>query len=343
VKQASRPIDFAAQPEEQDMKTVKHLSVALALTAACVIPQSAAAQADKYPNRPVRMLVPFAPGGGTDITARLIAANVTSAFGQQVIVDNRAGGGGTIGAEMAVRAAPDGYTVIMVSGSYGTNAALYSLPYDPVKDIQAIVMIGDTGFVLALHPGVPAKSVQELITYAKSNPGKLNYASTGTGGITHLATELFNLLAATKMTHIPYKGTGPAIADLLGGQVQLIFGAMPATIPQVKAGKLRGLGVTTAKRIPALPDTPAIGEIVKDYEAPLWYGMWGPKGLPKPIITRWNQEVAKSLQTEEMKKRLAADGVEPAGGPPEQFLNVLARDVEKWKKVVKAANIKVSS
>jgi len=145
------------------------------------------------------------------------------------------------------------------------------------------------------------------------------------------------------MTHIPYKGTGPAIAELLGGQVQLIFGAMPATIPQVKAGKLRGLGVTTAKRIPALPDTPAIGEIVKDYEAPLWYGMWGPKGLPKPIITRWNQEVAKSLQTEEMKKRLAADGVEPAGGPPEQFLNVLARDVEKWKKVVKAANIKVSS
>jgi tripartite-type tricarboxylate transporter receptor subunit TctC len=325
------------------MTFVKKLPAALAAATICALPFAAMAQADKYPNRPVRMLVPFAPGGGTDITARLIASNVTTAFGQQVIVDNRAGGGGTIGAEMAVRAAPDGYTVIMVSGSYGTNAALYSLPYDPVKDIQAIVMIGDTGFVLALHPGVPAKSVQELITYAKSNPGKLNYASTGTGGITHLATELFNLLAATKMTHIPYKGTGPAIADLLGGQVQLIFGAMPATIPQVKAGKLRGLGVTTAKRIPALPDTPAIGEIVKDYEAPLWYGMWGPKGLPKPIITRWNQEVAKSLQTEEMKKRLAADGVEPAGGPPEQFLNVLARDVEKWKKVVKAANIKVSS
>jgi tripartite-type tricarboxylate transporter receptor subunit TctC len=327
----------------ESMTFVKKLPAALAAATICALPFAAMAQADKYPNRPVRMLVPFAPGGGTDITARLIASNVTTAFGQQVIVDNRAGGGGTIGAEMAVRAAPDGYTVIMVSGSYGTNAALYSLPYDPVKDIQAIVMIGDTGFVLALHPGVPAKSVQELITYAKSNPGKLNYASTGTGGITHLATELFNLLAATKMTHIPYKGTGPAIADLLGGQVQLIFGAMPATIPQVKAGKLRGLGVTTAKRIPALPDTPAIGEIVKDYEAPLWYGMWGPKGLPKPIITRWNQEVAKSLQTEEMKKRLAADGVEPAGGPPEQFLDTIARDVEKWKKVVKAANIKISS
>ena len=325
------------------MKFVKHLHTALALAAVCAIPFNAAAQADKYPSRPVRMLVPFAPGGGTDITARLIAANVTTAFGQQVIVDNRAGGGGTMGAEMAVRAVADGYTVIMVSGSYGTNAALYPLTYDPVKDIQPIVMIGDTGFVLSLHPGVPAKSVQELIAHAKANPGKLNFASTGTGGITHLATELFNLLAATRMTHIPYKGTGPALADLLGGQVQLIFGAMPATIPHVKTGKLRGIGVTTAKRTPALPDTPAIGEIVKDYEAALWYGLWGPKGLPKPIVTRWNQEVAKSLQTEEMKKRLAADGVEPAGGSPEQFLDVIARDVEKWKKVVKAANIKVSS
>ena len=325
------------------MKFVKHLHTALALAAVCAIPFNAAAQADKYPSRPVRMLVPFAPGGGTDITARLIAANVTTAFGQQVIVDNRAGGGGTMGAEMAVRAVADGYTVIMVSGSYGTNAALYPLTYDPVKDIQPIVMIGDTGFVLSLHQGVPAKSVQELITYAKANPGKLNFASTGTGSITHFATELFNLLAATKMTHIPYKGTGPALADLLGGQVQLIFGAMPATIPHVKTGKLRGIGVTTAKRTPALPDTPAIGEVVKDYEAALWYGLWGPKGLPKPIVTRWNQEVAKSLQTEEMKKRLAADGVEPAGGPPEQFLDVIARDVEKWKKVVKAANIKVSS
>ena len=324
------------------MNVFKRLAV-LAATAACALPAAANAQADKYPTRPIRMLVPFAPGGGTDITARLIAANATAAFGQQVIVDNRAGGGGTIGAETAVRAAPDGYTVIMVSGSYGTNAALYNLPYDPVKDIQAIAMIGDTGFVLSLHPSVPAKTVPELIAYAKANPNKLNFASTGTGGITHLATELFNLLAATKMTHIPYKGTGPAIADLLGGQVQLIFGAMPATIPQVKAGKLRGIGVTTAKRTPALPDAPAIGEFVKDYEVALWYGMWGPKGLPKPVVTRWNQEVARALQTDEMKKRLAADGVEPAGGPPEQFLNAIIRDVEKWKKVVKAANIKVSS
>ncbi len=324
------------------MNVIKRIAV-LAAAAVCAMPALAGAQAEKYPTRPIRMLVPFAPGGGTDITARLIAANATVSFGQQVIVDNRAGGGCTIGAESAVRAARDGYTVAMVSGSYGTNAALYKLPYDPVKDIQSIAMIGESGFVAALHPSVPAKTVPELIAYAKANPNKLNFASSGTGGITHLATELFNLLAATKMTHIPYKGTGPAIADLLGGQVQLIFGAMPATIPQVKAGKLRGIGVTTAKRIPALPDTPAIGEIVKDYEAALWYGMWGPKGLPKPVVTRWNQEVARALQTEELKKRLAADGVEPAGGPPEQFIEVIRRDVEKWKKVVKAANIKVSN
>ncbi|MEN9783591.1 MAG: hypothetical protein RJA24_934, partial [Pseudomonadota bacterium] len=170
------------------MNIIKKMPVAVAVAMVCALPLSAAAQADKYPNRPVRMLVPFAPGGGTDITARLIASNATTAFGQQVIVDNRAGGGGTIGAETAVRAAPDGYTVIMVSGSYGTNAALYKLPYDPVKDIQALVMIGESGFALSLHPSVPVKSVTELIAHAKASPGKLNYASTGTGGITHLAT-----------------------------------------------------------------------------------------------------------------------------------------------------------
>jgi tripartite-type tricarboxylate transporter receptor subunit TctC len=319
------------------------LAAAVAAAALCALPLQAAAQADRYPNKPIRMLVPFAPGGGTDIMARLVAANMSATLGQQVIVDNRAGGGGTIGAETAVRAAPDGYTVIMVSGSYGTNAALYKLPYDPVKDIQPIVMIGDSGFVLALHPSVPAKTVPELIAHAKANPGKLNYASTGTGGITHLTSELFDLMAGTKMTHIPYKGTGPALSDLLGGQVQLIFGAMPATIPHARSGKLRGIGVTTAKRAGPLPDVPAIAEFVKGYESALWYGLWGPKGLPKPIIARWNEGVAQSLKTPEMQKRLAGDGVEPAGGPPEQFLNAIARDVEKWKKVVKAANIKVSS
>jgi tripartite-type tricarboxylate transporter receptor subunit TctC len=320
----------------------KKIVFLLAATVAGILPLQAVA-ADAYPTKSIRMLVPFAPGGGTDIMARLIASNMSATLGQQVIVDNRAGGGGTIGAETAVRATPDGYTIIMVSGSYGTNAALHKLPYDPVKDIQTIVMIGESGFVLALHPSVPAKTVPELVAHAKANPGKLNYASTGTGGITHLATELFDLMAGTKMTHIPYKGTGPALSDLLGGQVQLIFGSMPATIPHARTGKLRGIGVTTAKRAGPLPDVPAIGEFVKDYEAVLWYGLWGPKGLPKPVIGRWNEGVARILKTAEMQKRLAGDGVEPAGGPPEQFQKAIARDVEKWKKVVKSANIKASS
>ena len=318
------------------------LSIALVgATIGGVLAVAAPAAAQEFPTRSIRMVLPFPAGGGSDLVARIIAQKYSQQLGQQVIVDNRAGGGGTIGAEMAVRAAPDGYTVIMVSGSYGTNAALYSLPYDPVKDIQAIVMIGDTGFVLSLHPAVPAKSVQELITYAKANPGKLNFASTGTGGITHLATELFNLLAATKMTHIPYKGTGPAIADLLGGQVQLIFGAMPATIPQVKAGKLRGLGVTTAKRIPALPDTPAIGEIVKDYEAPLWYGMWGPKGLPKPVITRLNAEMVKILQSPQGKTALAERGLEAVGSTPQEYASQIRDEYNSYSRIAKAANIRV--
>lgn len=301
------------------------------------------AAAQKYPNKPVRLLVPFAPGGGTDIVARIIAQKGSEAIGQTVVVDNRPGAGGTVGAEMAARATPDGYTLIMVSGSYGTNAALYKLPYDPVNDIQPIVMIGESGFVLSLHPSVPVTSVKQLIAHAKANPNKLNYASTGTGGITHLATEYFELLAGTKMTHVPYKGTGPALTALLGGQIQLIFGAMPAAAPHVKSGKLRGIGVTTAERSSALPDVPPIAETVKGYEVVLWYGMWGPKGTPREVVSLWNSEVAKILKTPELQKRLDRDGIEPAGGPPEQFLKAIRRDVEKWKKVVKDAKITLQS
>lgn len=295
--------------------------------------------AQKYPTKPIRLLVPFAPGGGTDIVARVIAQKASESLGQSVVVDNRPGGGGTIGAETAVRANPDGYTLIMVSGSYGTNAALYKLPYDPLNDIQPIIMIGESGFVVALHPSVPIKSAKELIAYTKANPAKLNYASTGTGGITHLSTELFSLMAGIKMTHIPYKGTGPALNDLIGGQIQLLFGSMPSTIPHVKAGRLRGIGVTTPKRTGALPDMPTVSETVPGYEVVLWWGMLGPKGLSKDIVALWNREVAKVLQTDEMKSRMAGEGLEPAGGPPEQFLNVIRRDVAKWIKVVSEAKI----
>ena len=312
--------------------------IAALVLAAC--PAQAQGTRDNYPNKPIRLLVPFAPGGGTDIVARALAQKLTESFKQSVVVDNRAGGGGTLGAEIAERAAPDGYTMIMVSGSYSTNAAIYKLPYDPVNDITPLGLLGETGFLVCLHPSVPIKTVKELIAYAKKNPQKLNYGSTGTGGITHLASELFNLMAGTKMTHVPYKGTGPAMNDLLGGQIQLMFGAMPAMVPQVKTNRLRGIAVTTTQRNNAVPDVPTIAEALPGYEAVLWYAAWGPKGLPKDIVQLWNREIDRIVHTPEMKERMAGEGLEPAGGAPERFRDVLKRDVAKWTKVVKAAGVK---
>jgi tripartite-type tricarboxylate transporter receptor subunit TctC len=314
--------------------------IALSLFAAAACAAAPAHAQNNYPTKPIRLIVPFAPGGGTDIVARALSKNLTEYFGQSVVVDNRAGGGGTIGAETTVRAAPDGYTLAMVSGSYGANAALFKLPYDAVNDITPISLIGDTGFLVSLHPSVQAKSIKELIALAKARPGGLNYASTGTGGITHLATELFDLMAGTRMSHIPYKGTGAALTDLIAGQVQLIFGALPAMVPQHKSGRLRGIAVTTGKRVGALPDIPTVGESLNGYEAVLWYGCWGPKNLPKDIVTRWNKEIARAMQTQDMKDRMAAEGLEPAGGPPEQLRDMLRREVPKWIKVVKEANVK---
>jgi len=311
-------------------------AVALALAAG----HASAQKKDAYPTKPIRMIVPFAPGGGTDIVARAMAQKLTESLGQSVVVDNRAGGGGTIGAETAVRSLPDGYTLAMVSGSYAANAALFKLPYDPVNDVTPISLIGETGFLVSLHPSVSAKTIKELVALAKAKPGGLNYASTGTGGITHLATELFDTMADVKMTHIPYKGTGPALIDLLGGQVQIMFGAMPAMVPQHKVGKLRGIAVTTSKRSGAVPDVPTVAETVPGYEAILWYAFWGPKNLPKDVVTRLNAEIAKAISTPEMKERMATEGLEPAGGPPSQFGDILKRDVPKWTKVVKDANIK---
>ena len=311
-------------------------AVALALAAS----HASAQKKDAYPTKPIRMIVPFAPGGGTDIVARAMAQKLTESLGQSVVVDNRAGGGGTIGAETAVRSLPDGYTLAMVSGSYAANAALFKLPYDPVNDVTPISLIGETGFLVSLHPSVSAKTIKELVALAKAKPGGLNYASTGTGGITHLATELFDTMADVKMTHIPYKGTGPALIDLLGGQVQIMFGALPAMVPQHKVGKLRGIAVTTSKRSGAVPDVPTVGETVPGYEAILWYAFFGPRNLPKDIVTRLNTEIAKAISTPEMKERMAGEGLEPAGGPPSQFGDVLKRDVPKWTKVVKDANIK---
>ena len=303
---------------------------------------SASAQ-EKYPSRPIRLVVPFAPGGGTDIMARTLAQKLTESLGQTVVVDNRAGGGGTIGAETVVRAAPDGYTMIIVSGSYAANAAVYKLPYDPVSDIAPIALVGETGNAITLPISLPIRSMKELIAADKGAPGKLNYGSTGTGGFTHLITELFNQLAGTKMTHVPYKGTGPALNDLLGGQIQVLFTSLPAAVPMIKQNRIRGIGVTTPKRSSAIPDVPAIGEVVPGYEAVLWYGFWGPKHLPKRIVTLWNTEIRNALKQPDLKARLANEGVEPSDSPPERFSEVVRRDVAKWQKVVKIGNIKAGS
>ena len=296
-----------------------------------------------YPSKPIRLLVPFAPGGGTDIVARLLAQKLNESFRQPVIVDNRAGGGGTFGAETTVRAAPDGYTTVMMSGSYATNAATHKLPYDPVNDILPMGLIGDNAFVVALHPGVSAQNMKELLALAKAKPGALNYGSSGIGGIAHLAGELFDMMAATKMTHVPYKGTGPALNDLLGGQIQLIFGSAPSTIPLVRSNRLRAVAVTTSKRSFALPEVPTVAEAgVPGYEVALWYGVFGPKGLPKNIVERWNSEIRKATKQPDMKERLIAEGFDIADSPQEVFQAVVKRDVLKWIKVVKDARIQVS-
>ena len=321
------------------MKHVLHVLCSVLVLVAVAAP----AHAQKYPTRPIRLIVPFAPGGGTDIVGRAIAQKMSETLAQSVVVDNRPGAGGTIGAEMAVRATPDGYTLIMVSGSYGTNAALYNLAYDPINDIQPIAMIGESAFVIVVHPTVAAKNIAELIALAKAKPGALNYASTGTGGITHLATELFELMAGIRMTHVPFKGTGPALTALLGNQLQVMFAAVPAAAPHVKANRLRGLAVSTEKPSGPLPGVPTVGETVKGYDVVLWYGVFGPKGLPRDVVSVWNKGIAQALQGKEMQDRMASEGLEPAGGTPEQFRAVIKRDVEKWKRVVKQAKITVQS
>lgn len=295
-----------------------------------------------YPNKTVRMLVQFAPGGQGDVIARAIAIKATETFKQTVLVDNRPGAAGTIATEAALKASPDGYTFIVASSSYAANAALYKLSFNPVTDITPVILIGDTGLIVTVHPSLPVKSVSDLITHARANPGKINYGSSGVAGTPHLATELFNQMSGTQMSHVPYKGNVLALTDLMSGQLQLLFGSVSNTLPQIRAGRVRGLAVTSAKRMAAAPEFPPVAETVPDFDAVVWYSILGPKGLPGAIVTRWNNEVNRILQLPDVKERMAADGVELAGGSPERFRDVLMRDVAKWGRVVKAANIKVS-
>jgi tripartite-type tricarboxylate transporter receptor subunit TctC len=319
--------------------------LAAAAALACGVVPNVSAQgagkggANSYPTKPIRLVVPFPPGGGTDLLSRIFATPLTETFGQPVVVDNRPGAGGSFAADLVARAEPDGYTVTLVSASYAASGAYHKLGFDPIGGVEPIILIGTTGLALAVHPSVPAKSTADLLNLLKASPGKLNYASVGPGSAVHLALELFKLTTKTNMVHVPYKGGGPALNALIAGEVQVSGTSMVPTIPHAKAGRVRMLAITTGKRHPLLPDVPTVGEAVPGYEVTHWYGIWGPKGLPKDIVTRWNKEIAKILATDELKKRTQAEGLELAGGPPQEFGALLKRDIEKWRRVIKEARI----
>ena len=298
--------------------------------------------AQPYPNQPVRIIAPFAAGGGTDFIARLIAQTLTEKLGAQVIVENKPGAGGNLGAEQAIRAPADGYTLLLVAGSYTVNPSLYKLTFDPVNDITPIIQLSQGPFIVTVHPSVPARTLKEFIDLVKKQPDKLSYGSAGSGSVTHLASALFLDMTNLKIVHIPYKGTGPALNDAIAGNVQVLFGSPATTIQHVKSGRLRALAVTTGSRIAAAPEVPTVAESgVPGYEVVLWHGLVGPKGLPRPIVERINSEANAILKVKEMDALLAQDGVSAAGGTPEQFAATIKGDIERWRKIVQQAGVKL--
>ncbi|HEY3075424.1 MAG TPA: tripartite tricarboxylate transporter substrate binding protein [Burkholderiales bacterium] len=315
---------------------------AAALLAPFLILVAGTAGAQKYPAKPVRILVPFAPGGGSDFIARFTAQRLTDALGSQVIVENRPGAGGLLGIEQGVKSDPDGYTLTLIASSYTVNAALYPLKYDPLADITPVVQISQGPMIVVANPKFPAKTTQELIALAKQKPGTINFASAGQGSITHMVVELFQSMAGVKMNHVPYKGTGPALTDTISGQTDIFFSSTATALPHVKSGRLRALAVTGAKRLPAEPGVPTIAESgVKDFDVLLWHGLIGPKNLPRPVVERVNAEVNKILKIKETAAQLETDGVAPAGGSDKQFRDQIAKEIALWKKVVATTGVKV--
>ena len=299
------------------------------------------ALAQNYPSKPIRMLVGFTPSGPTDLTARLAAQYLSEALGQQVIVDNRPGAGGTVAGALLAQAQPDGYTLALgANGEIAISPNLRAkMPYNPVTDFTAISRIGVGQLVLLVHPGVAAKSVAELVALAKSKPGAINFASSGTGSTAHLCAELFKHMANIDIVHVPYKGAGPAMTDLIGGQVQMLITGYSGAVPHIKSGKLRALGVTGGKRLVAAPDLPTIGESVKGYEALSWYGIFAPARTPRAIVDRLYQELATMVKRPQVVERLIALGIDPEGSSPQEFAVQVKQEIAKWGRVVKLAKV----
>jgi tripartite-type tricarboxylate transporter receptor subunit TctC len=315
-------------------------NVFAAVLAACLPLNSAFAQNKSYPERPVRFILGFPAGGASDILGRALAQNFTERWGQQFVVDNRPGATGVIASTLAAQASPDGYTVLLISSSYTNSAILKKkLPFEPFKDLVPVSKAAIVPNIAVVYPSFPVKSIQDLIAYAKSNPGKVNYASGGAGTGTHLATELLKMMTGINLVHIPYKGTPPALTDIMAGRVQLMLAGAPPALPHIQAGKLRAIAVTSAKRSPSLPDVPAIAETVPGYEATTWYGVMVPAKTPKKIIAALNSQIAQALQSPDVLKILSRAGFEAESSSPENFHAFMKAEYEKWSKVIKAAHI----
>jgi tripartite-type tricarboxylate transporter receptor subunit TctC len=297
-----------------------------------------AALAQTWPTRSVRMIVPFAAGGGTDIQARLFSAKLNPALGQTVIVDNRPGGGGNIGAELVAKAPPDGYTVLFQSASLAVNQTLYrKLNYSAVRDLAPVMLVSSTPLILVIHPSVPARNVKELIALGKAKPDTFNFGSNSTGSTSHLAAELMKTMTSVKMTHIPYKGSGTSTIALVGGEIDLLFTTMPPAVQHVRSGRMRGLAVTTPKRAAIMPELPTMDETLKGFEMDNWYGMFFPANTSREIITRYHAEMMKVLQDRDVRSLMEKDGSEPLGSTPEEFGAYFKREVDKYAKVIQAS------
>ena len=317
--------------------------VALALLAVCSSVAAPLALAQKFPDKPIRFIVPFPPGGGNDILARAMQPRLSELLGQPVIIDNKAGAGGNLGTDLAAKSAPDGSTIVIASNQITVNPWLYSkLPFDIEKDLVPIAQAATVPMVLVVHPAVPANDVKEFIALAKAQPGKLNHATPGTGTPQHIAFEVFNHAAGVQVTHVPYKGTGPALADLIGGQVQSAIGTMASVEPYIKSGRLRALGVTTPKRSQAMPSVPTIAEAaLPGFEVPLWYSILAPAGTPRDVVARLSSDFAKVLQTPDVRDRLTGQGFEVHYLNANEMGDLMKRDIVRWQKSIKDIGLKL--